>query len=261
METDQQKHLNARCLTEEIVSSLAIEGERTERASLYSSICERLEVPGETYTGAYDHHSENLATLYLDAVINREEMNSERLKRWHSLLFSAQGGLRPRRIGVFRSGPVYINKRGRETIYEGIAAGMIDHEMNRLITFINEDDTHNPVAKAAIASLWLLAAIHPFEDGNGRISRVMSEYILAKEGQTTSSSYSISATILKNQDHYYRLLEEITSQAASLDVTSYLVWHTEMAIEALRSSLSELERRMRVVNLMKSLDSSQYNSR
>ncbi len=260
MGTDQQKHLNARCLTEEIVSSLAIEGERTARASLYSSICERLEVPGETYTGAHDHHNENLATLYLDAVTNMEGLTTERLQRWHSLLFSAQGGLRPRRIGVFRSAPVYINKRGRETIYEGIGASMIDYEMNRLITFINEDDAHNSVAKAAIASLWLLA-IHPFEDGNGRISRAMSEYILTKEGQTTTSSYSISATILKNRDHYYRLLEEITSQAASLDVTSYLVWHTEMAIEAIRSSLSELERRMRVVNLMKSLDSSQYNSR
>ena len=88
----------------------------------------------------------------------------------------------------------------QETIYEGIGAGMIDHEMNRLITFINEDDTHNPVAKAAIASLWVLA-IHPFEDGNGRISRAMSEYILAKEGQATSSSYSISATILPYYSH------------------------------------------------------------
>lgn len=258
-ETVPRERIFARGLTDEIVSSLAIEGERVFYASVYSSLCTLLQIPTET-KGKTDRHSENLATLALDAATNRAQLSTERLMSWHSLLFSDQAGLRPQRIGEFRTRPVYMVKQGKTMIYEGIPAGRIDAEMDALFRFINEDTTHTPMAKAAISSFWFVA-IHPFEDGNGRISRARGEYILAKELQSAHRSYSISAAILQNRRDYYRLLEDLSAQSASLDVTAYLVWTIAVAAEAIRNSRRELERRMSLASLMKNLDSWRYNSR
>lgn len=259
IETIPREHITARALTDEIVSSLAIEGERVSYASLHSSLCSLLQIPTEM-KGKVDRHSENLATLALDAATNRAHLSTERLMSWHALLFSDQAGLRPTRRGAFRTGPVFIVKQGKTVIYEGIPAGRIDAGMDELLRFINEDTSHTPMAKAAIASLWFVA-IHPFEDGNGRISRAICEYILSKELKSSHRPYSISAAILQNRRDYYQLLEDITAQSASLDVTSYLVWTITMAVEAIREALDQFKHRMRLSALMKNLDSSRYNSR
>ncbi|MCK9549028.1 MAG: DUF4172 domain-containing protein [Sphaerochaeta sp.] len=259
IETAPRQHITARTLADEIVSSLAIEGERVSYASVHSSLCSLLEIPTDM-KGKADRHSENLATLALDAATNSAVLSTERLQNWHALLFANQAGLRPKRRGEFRTGPVFIVKHGKTVIYEGIPADRIDAEMDQLLRFITEDTSHTPMAKAAIASLWF-AAIHPFEDGNGRISRAICEYVLTKELKSSHRSYSISAAILKHRTDYYRLLEDITAQSASLDVTSYLVWTITMAVEAIREALGQFKHRMRLSALMKNLDSSRYNSR
>ena len=112
----------------------------------------------------------------------------------------------------------------------------------------------------AIASLWFLA-IHPYGDGNGRISRAISDHILAKSFKDSMMVFSMSTMILKNRRTYYEQLERITGQKESIDITDWVLWNTEIALQAERHAVETLRKTMMLTNFMKDLDPSEYNSR
>lgn len=139
IESDRRNRMHAHSLTEEIVSSLEIEGEKIPYDSVYSSICKRLDIHLETKAKA-DRYAESIATILLDATGNLQELSSARIKQWHSLLFPSMAGNKGKHIGEDRQCPVYISKgngRDPEIIYEGLPAERIDAEMERLVEFIN----------------------------------------------------------------------------------------------------------------------------
>ncbi|HKL58414.1 MAG TPA: DUF4172 domain-containing protein, partial [Sphaerochaeta sp.] len=207
IDPDMRTRMHERSLTDEMLSSLGIEGEKISYEGVYSSICKQLDVNLETQAKS-DHYAESIATLALDATGNLEELSVERIKGWHSLLFSSKAGIKPKSIGTYRQGPVYISKgngRNTEIIYEGLPAERIESEMERLIGFINGDNEGKPLVKSAIVALWFLC-IHPFEDGNGRISRAIADYVLSKGYGETHRVCSMSSVILENLGEYYHLL-------------------------------------------------------
>ena len=114
--------------------------------------------------------------------------------------------------------------------------------------------------KSAVAFLWFLC-IHPFEDGNGRISRAIVDYLLSKGFNETHRVYSMSSLILKNRTEYYQLLQSISSQGESLDLTLWLVWNIEIAIQAKLEALNVYKKSVKLTHFMKNLDPSVYNSR
>jgi Fic family protein len=235
--------MHARSLTDEILASVEIEGENISYDSVYSCICKRLDVSLETKAKT-DRYAEDISSRVLDATGNLEKISCVRIKSWHSLLFSSMAGIKPNCIGEYRKGPVYISKgnsRDSEIIYEGNPTDRIVIEMERLIRFINAENEKSPLVKSAIASLWFLC-IHPFEDGNGRISRAISDYVLSKGFNETYRVYSISSLILKKRTDYYHLLNEFSSQSESLDVTQLLLWNIDITIQA-KKKLSKSSKR------------------
>ncbi|GAO42733.1 hypothetical protein FPE01S_01_17510 [Flavihumibacter petaseus NBRC 106054] len=114
---------------------------------------------------------------------------------------------------------------GREIVhFEAPDAVRLPAEMNSFIRWFNEDLTTDPVIKAAITHLWLVT-IHPFDDGNGRIARAVTDKQLARADGTSKRFYSMSAQIRKERKEYYAVLE--STQKGSLDITSWISWFLE----------------------------------
>jgi len=262
IDPDLRNRMHAHAVTDEILASLEIEGEKISYDSVYSSICRRLDIYLETKSKT-DQYAENISKIALDATENLEELSTKRIMQWHSLLFSSTDGIKPKHIGDYRKDPVYIRKgngREPEIIYEGLPAQRIDAEMEKLIEFVNGENERKPLVKSAIVSMWFLC-IHPFEDGNGRISRAISDYVISKGFNETHRVFSMSSLILKNRADYYHLLHGISSQSESLDLTQWLVWNIDIAIQAKLEAIKVYKNSVKLTRFMKNLDPSVYNSR
>lgn len=259
---DSDKMLHSQALADEIVSSLAIEGEHICFDSVYSSVSRRLglnlDVKGKT-----DAYADGISELELDAVLNHGIMSIERLDWWHELLFKNAAGIRPKRIGEFRNGPEYILRtsgKNSDLIYEAVPADCVRAEMDRLIVFINSDNDMNPLEKSATAALRLVA-IHPYGDGNGRISRAISDYVLASVWNDDARVLSMSSLILKHRNDYYSELNAVTAQSDSLDLTRWIIWNIDLAVMAENDAVKSLKKSLRLSALMRTLDPSLFNSR
>jgi Fic family protein len=215
-------------LTEEILKSNEIEGEKLDRDQVRSSIAQRLGVDIGSLTPA-DRNVEGVVEMMLDATQKYDQpLTKRRLFGWHAALFpTGYSGMIKIRAGAWRkdeaatmqvvSGPI-----GREKIhYEAPAASRIENEMRAFLQWFNGTADFDPVLKAGLAHLWFVT-IHPFDDGNGRIARAMTDLLLARSEQTSQRFYSMSAQIRDERSEYYALLE--ATQKGDLDSTPWLEW-------------------------------------
>jgi len=216
-------------LTEEVVKSSEIEGEKLNPEQVRSSLARRLGIDIGALTPA-DRNVEGIVQMILDATQNYDKpITKERLFGWHAALFpTGYSGLLKITVGQWRpaeAGPMQVvsGPHGKERVhYEAPAAGLIEQEMQAFIAWFNRDVPGlDLVLKAAIAHLWF-ETIHPFEDGNGRIGRALSDMLLARSEQSAQRYYSISGQIKLEQGKYYDHLEE--TQKGDLNITKYLGW-------------------------------------
>ena len=174
-------------------------------------------------------HIDGIVEMMLDATQHCDEtLTSERLWRWHSALFpSGRSGMRDITVGSWRAGAMQVvsGRMGREKIhFEAPDATRIPEEMMAFIKWFNTKGGLDPVLAAAVTHLWFVT-IHPFDDGNGRIARAVSEMALARADQTSERFYSMSSQIEAERNQYYDVLE--ASQKGSLDITRWLIWFVE----------------------------------
>ena len=133
------------------------------------------------------------------------------------------------------SGPL-----GREKVhFEAPAAERVDSEMEKLLDWIENEIEVDPVLKAAISHLWFVT-IHPFEDGNGRITRAITEMILARSDKNVRRFYSMSAQIRTERKQYYEILER--TQKGNSDITEWILWFLECLQGAINSTYDVLQR-------------------
>jgi len=174
-----------RTLTDDVLKSSEIEGERLDADQVRSSVARRLGLDVGGLKPA-DRHVEGVVEMVLDATQRYDHpLTTERLFGWHASLFpTGRSGMLRVAVGAWRddrtsamqvvSGPV-----GRERVhFEAPAAGRLDAEMTRFLDWLNGDAAMEPVLKAALAHLWFVT-IHPFDDGNGRIARAIADLLLA----------------------------------------------------------------------------------
>jgi Fic family protein len=218
-----------RTLTEEVVKSSEIEGEVLDRNQVRSSLARRLGVDIGGLTPP-DRHVEGIVEMTLDATEKYSEpLTAERLFGWHAALFpTARSGMRKITVGAWRteeSGPMQVvsGHAGHERIhYEAPIASRLDAEMKAFLDWFNAtQEALDPVLKAALAHLWFVT-IHPFEDGNGRIARAITDQQLARSEQSAQRFYSMSAQIRQERNAYYDILE--ATQKCDLDITPWLEW-------------------------------------
>jgi Fic family protein len=167
--------------------------------------------------------------MMLDATQNfAGRLTNDRLFDWHAALFpTGRSGMSKIEVGAWRtetSGPMQVvsGPFGRERVhYEAPEAARLDREMNAFLAWFNGKDQIDPVLAAAVAHLWFVT-IHPFEDGNGRIARAITEMALARSEESPQRFYSMSAQIRVEPKAYYDILE--ATQKGDLDITKWLDW-------------------------------------
>lgn len=209
----------AETLTDEIISSSAIEGEFLNRDSVRKSIAKRLGIEEFSNT---DYATDGLVSILFDACTNyNDELDIERLERWHGAIFPTGRNHEGVKINVGELRGDYemiIGGGGPKEIvyYEAPPSDTLTDEMINFFEWFNNTD--DGLIKAAIAHLWFLI-IHPFDDGNGRIARTISEYALARvENSYYSKIYSISKTIYERKKDYYEVLEKTTGYRKKINL-------------------------------------------
>ena len=224
-------------LTEDVVKSSAIEGEFLHPEQVRSSIARRLGIEdGEVVPVSRD--VEGIVEMMLDATQNyAEPLTAERLFAWHSALFSnGRSGMRKITVGAWRtaaSGAMQVvsGPLGNERVhFEAPHADRIESEMAVFLKWFETGHPMDPVMKAAIAHLWFVT-VHPFEDGNGRIGRALTDLLLARADGMSQRFYSMSARIEAERKEYYLHLER--SQRGTMDITSWLEWFLNCMLHAL----------------------------
>jgi Fic family protein len=241
-----QNEANLEILTIEILKSTEIEGEFLDREQVRSSIARRLglDISGLVYS---ERNVDGIVDLMLDATKKYDkELTKERLFSWHASLFPAgQSGMYKIITGNWRddsTGPMQVvsGALGKEKVhYQAPPANQLENEMRIFFDWVNLEQNVDPVLKAAIAHLWFIT-LHPFEDGNGRISRALSDMLLARSDEQSYRFYSMSTQIRKERNSYYDILEK--TQKGSLDITNWLEWFLNSLLHSIESSEKLLEK-------------------
>jgi Fic family protein len=231
-------------LTEDVVRSSEIEGEKLNSEQVRSSIARRLGMDiGGLVTP--DRNVEGVVEMMLDATTNYSQpLTADRLHGWHASLFpTGRNGLHKITVGNWRDdsgGPMQVvsGAIGHQKVhYEAPPAPSVSEEMDRFLTWFEAPGDTDPLFVAGLAHLWFVT-IHPFDDGNGRIARAIADMALARSEASTQRFYSMSAQIRHERSDYYRVLER--SQKGSLDVTAWLEWFLSCLLRAVEGSQETL---------------------
>lgn len=231
-------------MTDELINSSEIEGVLLNPNSVRSSIARRLGIEDDGLR-VEDHYVEGLVDVMLDAVRNcLEPLTNERLFGWHAALFPmGRSGMYKITVADWRTGEepmqVVSGALGHEKVhYEAPASAEVPFEMERLINWCNNAGL-SPFIMAAVAHLWFVT-LHPFDDGNGRISRTLADMLLARLDVDSSRYYSMSAEINRNKKAYYEILER--TQKGDLDITEWLLWFFDCVENAIKRALGIIGR-------------------
>jgi Fic family protein len=215
-------------LTEDVLKTSEIEGEKLDAAQVRSSIARRLGVDIGALKPA-DRAVEGVVEMMLDATRHyNRQLTAKRLFGWHASLFpTGRSGLLAIRAGAWRNdrtGPMQVvsGPIGREHVhFKAPPAGRLRREMRTFLDWFNTPATMDPVMKAAQAHLWFVT-VHPFDDGNGRLARAIADMSLARSENSPQRFYSMSAQIQRERAAYYDILEQ--TQKGAMDITPWMDW-------------------------------------
>src|SRR5438445_1698251 len=260
-------------VTAEKVKSSAIEGEELSAESVRSSLARRmgLEAAG---TRSVDRHVEGVVEMMLDATQNyAAPLTEERIFGWHAALFpTGRSGMRKITTGAWRKGPIEVvsGPEGKQKLhFEAPAAERVGPEMKKFLSWYEDSATEAELLiNAGLAHLYFVT-IHPLEDGNGRITRAITEMSLARLENSAQRFYSMSSQIREERKSYYEILE--STQKGDLDVTEWLIWFLDCLGRAIakaknltagvlgkdgfwrhlkRESIGVSERQRKIINLL-----------
>ena len=226
-----------RTLTQDVLKSSEIEGEMLDPDQVRSSIARRLGMDIGGLQPA-DRDVEGVVELMLDATRRfNQRLTEERLFAWHASLFpTGRSGMVKVRVGAWRDdsgGPMQVvsGPFGKQhDHYMAPPAARVDDEVSAFVDWFDGETDVEPVLKAGLAHLWF-ATIHPFDDGNGRISRAIADMALARSEQSALRFYSMSAQTRLERTAYYDTLE--ATQKGSMDATEWLEWFLRCLVRAI----------------------------
>jgi len=227
-------------LTLDVLKSAEIEGELLNPDQVRSSIAQKL---GMEYAGSIgsDRNVDGMVEMMLDATNNfSKPLTADRLFDWHAALFpTGRSGIFKITVADWRKDKtgamqVVSGTVGKEKIhFQAPAAALVKKEMTKFLKWFNEEKKTDLLIKAAVAHLWFVT-IHPFQDGNGRITRALTDMLLAQSDKSTQRFYSMSAQIRIERKKYYEILEK--TQKGNLDITEWIKWFLTCLINTLKST-------------------------
>lgn len=217
----------AEVLVAEALETSAIEGQRLDPDAVRSSVARRLGLP-DAGLPRRDRYTEGLVDVLLDATTNYQQpLTRERLHGWQAALFpTGFSGLHRIAVGQFRSSStmqVVSGPVGREKVhYEAPPGYDVGTQVEQFLHWWQEaQNALDGIIRAAIAGFWFVS-IHPYQDGNGRLARAITDMALAQDEKRAVRYYSISAQIMEERRGYYEVLEKC--QKGDLDITEWLLW-------------------------------------
>jgi Fic family protein len=228
-------------LSMDVVHSSEIEGIKLNVDEVRSSIARKLGIENVKYT-APSHYVDSVVSVMLDAIKNyNAPLTKERLCAWQAAFFPtgfSEGSAIE--VGRYRTHEEHIvsGMFGRERIhYIAPSPDRVDAEMARFLDWFNADMAISSVVSSAIAHLWFVS-IHPFEDGNGRMARILSDMILTRGDGSEFRYYNVSARINRDKNKYYNVLEH--TQRGDGDITEWLVWYVKTLVASLDDAYANL---------------------
>jgi Fic family protein len=241
----QRDQAALQALTQEVITTSAIEGEALNLDAVRSSIARRLGVDIGALAPA-DRRVDGVVDMVLDATQHHAKpLTVERLFGWHAALFpTGYSGHVRIQVGAWRNdaaGPMQVvsGPVGREKVhYQAPPATALPTETAAFLRWFNAGPVGDALIHAGLAHLWFVT-LHPFDDGNGRISRAVGDMALARAEGSAQRFYSLSAQIQRERKPYYEQLE--TTQRGTLDVTPWLAWFLDCLLRAVQGADGLLE--------------------
>ncbi len=243
---DLRNEATLETLTLDVLKSTEIEGEYLNPDQVRSSIARRLglEIAGSVES---DRNVDGVVEMMLDATQNCfNPLTAERLFDWHAALFpTGRSGMYKITVANWRTdstGPMQVvsGAMGKEKVhFQAPDSSLVESEMSRFLDWFNESSELDLVLKASVAHLWFVT-IHPFDDGNGRITRSLTDMLLAQSDRSSQRFYSMSAQIRLERKQYYEILEK--TQKGNLDITDWIKWFLNCLLNALKSTDTILNR-------------------
>lgn len=231
---DSKLRAMAENLTFDIVYSSEIEGIRLNVDEVRSSISRKLGIENIRQT-APSHYIDSVVSVMIDATSHYDQpLTKEKLFAWQAAFFPAgysEGS--SIEVGMYRTHEeqVISGMFGREKIhYIAPTPDRLETEMTAFLEWFNREEPISSVVRSAIAHLWFVS-IHPFEDGNGRLARILSDMLLARADKSEFRFYNISTQINKDKSHYYEILERV--QHGDGEITEWLRWYADTLSAAL----------------------------
>lgn len=243
-ESDLEVEMDA--LIQNAIRTSEIEGEYLDVGSVRSSVARQLGLERAGMTGRATQQSESLVALLVEATHEpHKPLSVEQLCRWQSLLFPDGPGLFSNiKIGELRGQQamqVVSGRVGRQQVhFEAPPRQRLEQELSVFIDWFNSPPKNlDLVVRAGVAHLWLVT-LHPFDDGNGRVTRAVTDRALAQAEQQSVRFYSLSAAIMARRQEYYDYLEQ--AQKGDLNITSWLGWFLDTLLQALEQALNRVEK-------------------
>lgn len=245
---DDIRKIQIDTLTDEAINTSLIEGEIFKRESIRSSFRKKLDKDFDALSDKYSTKAtDNLVEILIDCSLNKNLLTLERLHGWHNCLFENNyTKLTKINVASFRKDDdmeVISGAMGFEKVhYKAIPVSKIDEDIKNFLKYCNTS-SENIYIKCAIAHLWFVS-IHPYDDGNGRISRAITDYILSKYSLNTEFKlYSISTAINNDRKAYYDILDKTTNLFLNktFDITPWLIWHLNILKNAMQNALLNIE--------------------
>ena len=236
-------------LTDEAINTSLIEGEILKRESVHSSFKKKLDKDFDARNDKYSTiATDNLVEILIDSNLNKSDLNLDRLHGWHNCLFehTQYNKLNKIDIAKFRihsDMEVVSGAIGHEKVhYQAIPVERIDEDIKNFLKYCNEN-SENIYIKASLAHIWFVI-IHPYDDGNGRIARAITDYVLSQNNTNTQFKlYSISTAINKDRKAYYDILDKTTNLFLNreFDITAWIIWHLNILNNAMEEALKNIE--------------------
>jgi len=238
-----KEETNLSTLTLDVLKSSEIEGEKLNYEQVRSSIARKL---GIDYAGMVysERDVEGVVEMMLDATQNYNlPLDEERLFGWHTSLFpTGRNGIHRINVGCYRDDEMQIvsGPMGKERVhFQAPSPSIVKKEMDVFLDWFNNYNEIDLVLKAAIAHFWFII-IHPFDDGNGRIARTLSDMLLAKSDDSSQRFYSLSSQILVERKVYYATLQEV--QHSNGNITEWLNWFLNCFYHALKGTEETIDK-------------------
>lgn len=249
-------------LTLDVVKSSEIEGELLNYDQVRSSIARRLGINTAGLVPS-SRHIEGVVEMMLDATQRHNlSLTNKRLFGWHAALFpTGYSGPYEIEVGKYRTGEMQVvsGAMGKEKVhYKAVTPKLVKTEMDRFLDWFNNNDELDPVLKAAIAHFWFII-IHPFDDGNGRIGRAITDLLLARAEGSGERFYSMSSQILIERKQYYEILQKV--QHSTGDITEWLEWFLHCLKNAMLATENTTQKILRKAEFWKLHEHTSINER